>query len=41
MALAAVDLFFQYHAEFGIRNLMNNPDALSRITEDLDRRLRE
>ena len=41
MALAAVDLFFQYHAEFGIRNLMNNPDALPRITEDLDRRLRE
>jgi hypothetical protein len=41
MARTAVDLFFQFHAEFGIRNLMNNPDALPRITEDLDRRLRE
>jgi tetratricopeptide (TPR) repeat protein len=41
MALVAVELFFQYHAEFGLRNLMNNPEALTRITEDLDRRLRE
>jgi hypothetical protein len=41
MALVAVDLFFQHHAEFGVRNLMSNPDALPRITEDLDRRLRE
>jgi tetratricopeptide (TPR) repeat protein len=41
MARTAVDLFFQYHAEFGIRNLMNNPGALPGITEDLDRRLRE
>ena len=41
MARTAVDLFFQYHGEFGIRNLMNNPSALPAITEDLDRRLRE
>jgi len=41
IARAAVDLFYQYHAEFGVRNLMNNPAALSGITEDLDRRLRE
>src|SRR6185436_20982174 len=41
MALVAVDLFFQYHAELGIRNLLNNPDTLKGITEDLDRRLRE
>ena len=41
MALTAVDLFFQYHAELGIRNLLNNRDALARITDDLDRRLRE
>ena len=41
MARTAVDLFFQYHAEFGIRNLMNNPSALPGITDDLDRRLRE
>jgi len=41
MALVAVDLFFQYHAELGIRNLLNNPDALAGITADLDRRMRE
>jgi len=41
MALVAVDLFFQYHAEFGVRNLMSNPGALPRITDDLDHRLRE
>ncbi len=41
MALVAVDLFFEHHAGFGIRNLMNSPEALPRITEDLDRRLRE
>ena len=41
MALTAVDLFFQYHAELGIRNLLNNRDALAGITDDLDRRLRE
>jgi len=41
MALVAVDLFFQYHAELGIRNLLNNPDALAGITADLDRRMLE
>ena len=41
MARTAVDLFYQFHAEFGVRNLMNNPAALPGITEDLDRRLRE
>jgi hypothetical protein len=41
MARTAVDLFYQYHAEFGVRNLMNNPAALPGITADLDRRLRE
>jgi hypothetical protein len=41
MALVAVDLFFQYHAELGIRNLLNNRDALAGVTDDLDRRLRE
>jgi tetratricopeptide (TPR) repeat protein len=41
MARLAVDLFYQYHAEFGVRNLMNNPAALQGITDDLDRRLRE
>jgi hypothetical protein len=41
IARAAVDLFYQYHAELGIRNLMNNPAALPAIIEDLDKRLRE
>jgi len=41
MSLMAVDLFFQYHSAMGIRNLLNNPEALPRVTEDLDRRLRE
>jgi len=41
MSLMAVDLFFQYHSGMGIRNLLNNPDALARVTEDLDKRLRE
>ena len=41
IARTAVDLFYQYHAEFGVRNLMNNPAALPGITDDLDRRLRE
>lgn len=41
MSLMAVDLFFQHHAGMGIRNLLNNPEALPRVTDDLDRRLRE
>jgi tetratricopeptide (TPR) repeat protein len=41
MARVAVDLFFEYHAGLGIRNLLNNPDSLPAITEDLDKRLRE
>ncbi len=40
LARTAVDLFYQYHSGFGIRNLMNNPDALPKITMDLDRRIR-
>jgi hypothetical protein len=39
IARTAVDLFYQYHAEFGVRNLMKNPAALPGITDDLDRRL--
>jgi hypothetical protein len=41
MSLMAVDLFFQYHSGMGIRNLLNNPEALAKVAEDLDRRLRE
>ena len=39
VALAAIELFFEHHREFGIRNLMNNPERLKAITDDLDRRL--
>jgi tetratricopeptide (TPR) repeat protein len=41
MSLVAVDLFFHRHAEFGIRNLLNNPGTLPRITADLDQALRQ
>jgi hypothetical protein len=41
MSLVAIDLFFEHHSGLGIRNLMQNPDQLPRITADLDRRLRE
>jgi len=41
MALAAVDLFFERRSGMGVRNLLNNPNALSAITEDLDKLLRE
>ncbi len=40
-ALAAVELFYQYHAGLGARNLLRNPDLLPQIAADLDRRLRE
>lgn len=38
-ALAAIELFDEHHSGLGIRNLLNNPDQLKRVTEDLDRRL--
>jgi tetratricopeptide (TPR) repeat protein len=41
MALVAADLFYQFHSGMGIRNLLNNPEALPSITADLDKRLRE
>jgi hypothetical protein len=41
MARVAVDLFFEYHAGLGIRNLLSRPEALGEISADLDRRLRE
>jgi len=40
-SLFAVELFYQHHAAFGIRNLLRNPDQLDRVMTDLDRRLRE
>lgn len=40
-SLYAVELFYQHHAAFGIRNLLRNPEQLPNIVTDLDRRLRE
>lgn len=40
-SLYAVELFYQHHAAFGIRNLLRNPEQLANIVTDLDRRLRE
>src|SRR5262249_49864325 len=41
LARTAVDMFYKYHSEFGVRNLMNNPAALPGITPDLDRSIKE
>ncbi len=41
LAREAVDLFYQHHAAFGIRNLLKNPQMLPSIADDLDRRLRQ
>jgi hypothetical protein len=38
-ALYAVELFYEHHREYGIRNLIRSPDQLSRVTTDLDRRI--
>ncbi len=40
-SLYAVDLFYQHHAAYGIRNLLRNPDQLPRFMMDLDNRIRE
>lgn len=39
LSLAAVEMFYQNYAAFGIRNLIGNPEKLSSITADLDKRL--
>jgi tetratricopeptide (TPR) repeat protein len=39
MSLAAVELFYENYAGYGVRNLVNNPDKLASITNELDRRL--
>jgi tetratricopeptide (TPR) repeat protein len=41
LALAAVDAFYEHYREFGIRNLIRNPDMLPRIADELDQRLRQ
>ena len=39
LSLAAIEMFYQSYAEYGIRNLLSNPKELADITADLDRRL--
>ncbi len=39
LSLAAVEMFYQNWAGYGIRNLVNNPQKLAAITADLDKRL--
>jgi len=39
LSLAAVDAFYELHANLGIRNLLSNPERLPSITADLDKRL--
>ena len=38
-ALAAIELFYKYHSGVGARNLLRNPQMLTQIQADLDRRL--
>jgi hypothetical protein len=40
-ALAAVDLLYDVYRNYGIQNIFRNPDRLSQITADLDKRLAE
>ena len=40
VSLYAVELFYQHHSEYGIRNLLRNPDQLERIMTSLDAHLR-
>lgn len=40
LALYAVELFYEHHAEFGIRNLLRNPDQLPQMMISLDGLLR-
>ncbi len=39
MALAAADALYDNYASYGIRNVLNNPDNLTQIAADLDKRL--
>jgi tetratricopeptide (TPR) repeat protein len=39
LALAAADALYDNYASYGIRNILNNPDSLPRITADLDSKL--
>jgi len=39
LSLAAIEMFYESYAAYGIRNLVNNPHKLAEITVDLDKRL--
>jgi hypothetical protein len=39
LSLAAVELFYENYSEYGIANLVRNPQKLAQITADLDQRL--
>jgi hypothetical protein len=39
LSLAAIEMFYESYAAYGIRNLVNNPHKLAEITTDLDKRL--
>jgi hypothetical protein len=39
LALAAADALFDNYAGYGIRNILNNPETLPRVTADLDSKL--
>jgi hypothetical protein len=39
LSLLAAELFFENWANYGLRNLVRNPEQLATITQDLDRRL--
>jgi hypothetical protein len=39
LSLAAVEIFYQDYSNYGIANLLRNPERLGAITADLDRRL--
>jgi hypothetical protein len=40
-ALAAVELLYQHYGPAGVRSMLQNPDMLAHLSQDLDRRLRE
>jgi hypothetical protein len=39
LSLAAIEVFYQDYANYGIGNLLRNPERLAAITTDLERRL--
>ena len=39
LALSAADALYENYANYGIRNVLTNPDRLPRITADLDQKL--